>query len=278
MEEFWARLHKPADRPGPNYWIYFAEQLVRLADIPTRALVLDVGTYDGNVLFKAMNRAGEQGYGVGIDIDYDGFQEGLAEALQQGREGMTAFAQMDANTLGFPANTFDIVLANFVGWDDCFDFERMAFINTNTMMDDIMRVLKPGGQVGIGSWVEQSDIDWIVAAFHQYLPECGGVSGSSITCYAKENLEGQQIILQNAGFENIHVNLEKADFASPDAGTWWRQMQQAANEYFRQVADQEKLAKFKRNVLNELSKFQLYEGILFSKTVSFAFGTKPTRN
>jgi ubiquinone/menaquinone biosynthesis C-methylase UbiE len=272
LEEFWAHLHKPSGQPGPDYWTYFAERLAHLATIPRGATVLDIGTCDGNVLFKAMERVTAQGYGIGIDIDCYGFHAGVADAMQRGWNEKVVFVQMDANALGFPSETFHSVLANFVGWDDCFDFDRMEFTSHDKMMSEIVRILKPGGQVGIGSWVEQSDIDWIAEAFKKYLPE---TCGKGIVCYSKENPEGQEIILRSGGFENIGVHVETTDFVSPDADTWWRQMKQAANDYFRQVPDPIALESFKEQVFLDLQRVQNFEGICFSKTVSFAFGTKP---
>ncbi|MCJ7700463.1 MAG: class I SAM-dependent methyltransferase, partial [Anaerolineales bacterium] len=84
MEEFWARIIEPSGQPGPNYWTFFAERLAYLATIPKGATILDIGTYDGNVLFKAMKVFGAQGYGVGVDIYYGGFQDGAAEVIQRG--------------------------------------------------------------------------------------------------------------------------------------------------------------------------------------------------
>jgi ubiquinone/menaquinone biosynthesis C-methylase UbiE len=275
LEEFWARLHKPSGQQGPNYWTYFAERLAHLATIPRGATVLDLGTCDGNVLFEAMKKIKAQGYGIGIDIDYDDFHAGVAEAIQRGWKEKVAFVQMDANTLGFLPEIFHTVLANFVGWDDCFDFERMEFISSNKMVFEVMRVLRKSGQFGIGSWVEQCDIDWIADEFKRYLPECEKTSGKSISCYAKENPEGYKVILQNGGFKNISVFVETTDFVSPDAETWWRQMKQAANDYFRQVPDPITLESFKEQVFLDLQQFQNPEGICFNKTVSFAFGTKP---
>jgi hypothetical protein len=71
------------------------------------------------------------------------------------------------------------------------------------------------------------------------------------------------------------VHVETTDFVSPDADTWWRQMKQAANEYFRQISDPSMLESFKGQVFGDLQQFQYPEGIQFSKTVSFIFGTKP---
>ena len=274
MEEFWASFIEPSGQSGPNYWEYFAERLAQLAIIPKDAMILDLGTYDGNVLFKAMKKMKAQGYGVGADIYYGGFRDGVPEIMQRGWEEKVSFVQTDANTLGFLPETFHNVLANFVGWDDCFDFERMKFICPDKMMSEIMRVLRPGGQVGIGSFVEQSDIDWIIEAFKKYLPEYGNI----ISCYSKENPEGQKVILQSSGFKDIRVFVETTNFVSPDAEIWWRQMKQAADEYYIQISDPNTLESFKEQVFVDLQRFQDSEGIRFSKTVSFAFGTKSQGN
>ena len=274
MEEFWARFIEPSGQPGPNYWEHFAERLAHLAIIPKSGMVLDIGTYDGNVLFKAMKKMKAQGYGVGADIDCDGFRDGVSDVMRRGWEEKVAFVQMDANTLGFLPEIFHTVLANFVGWDDCYNFERMEFIGSNKVMSEIMRVLRPGGHVGIGSWVKQSDIDWIAEEFKKYLPD----NGKSISCYGKENPAGYKLILKNAGFENIRVYVETTSFVSPDAETWWQQMKQAARGYFNQVSDPITLENFKEQVFVDLQRFQFPEGIRFSKRVLFAFGTKSLGN
>jgi ubiquinone/menaquinone biosynthesis C-methylase UbiE len=271
LEEFWARFVGASGIPGLTYWECFAERLAQLATIPKGTKVLDIGTYDGNVLFKAMKKMKSEGYGVGADIYSGGFHDGVKEVVQRGWEENISFVQVDANELSFLSETFHIVLANFVGWDDCFDFDRMDFISPDNKMSEIIRVLGPGGQVGIGSWVEQRDINWIIEAFRKYLPECR----ETIICYGKENPEGYKVILQNSGFINIRVNVETTNFVSPDAETWWRQMKQAANGYFKQITDPNTMESFKEQVFIDLQEYQNPEGICFSKTVSYAFGTKP---
>ena len=271
MEEFWARFIEPSGQPGPNYWEYFAERLAELSNILNNSTILDIGTYDGNVLIKAMKKMETYGYGVGADIYYGGFKDGITDVKGKKLKEYVAFVQADANALGFRSEMFQTVLANFVGWDDCFDFERMVFKSDDTMMSEIRRVLKPGGQVGIGAWIEQNDIDWIADKFKKYFPEYD----KDTICYSKENVEGQKVILQNSGFEDIWVHVETTHFMLPDAETWWRQMRQAASDYFKQITDSNTLEIFKRQVLVDLQEFHFPEGVRFSKTVSFAFGTKP---
>jgi SAM-dependent methyltransferase len=279
MKDFWARCIDASGRPGPNYWYYFAQRLADLATIPRGAAILDIGTYDGNVLFKAMKRAGSHGLGVGADIYGGGLKDGVAEAATCGLRNV-AFARMDAAQLAFLAETFHIVLANFMGWDDWFDFERMRFIAPDPWAAEIMRVLKPGGQVGIGGWNDQSDIEWIVGQIRGYLPEyvaeLDRKSSRLMLSYAKENSEGIEVVLREGGFHDIHMHVETVELVSPDEETWWRQMRQAASEYFEQIPEEgaEPLERFKEQVFANLQPFKSPEGIRFSKTVHFAFGTK----
>ncbi|MGB2963172.1 MAG: class I SAM-dependent methyltransferase [Anaerolineales bacterium] len=274
MEEFWARFIEPSGQTGQNYWEYFAERLAQLAIIPKDAMILDLGTYDGNVLFKAMKKMKAQAYGVGADIYYGGFRDGVPEIMQRGWEEKVSFVQMDANTLGFLPETFHNVLANFVGWDDCFDFERMKFISPDKMMSEIMRVMRPGGQVGIGSWVEQSDIDWLVDRFKKYLPEYVDRTETRMLSYGIENPQGYEIILQNSGFDNIQVHVERTTFVSPDEATWWRQMKKAASDYFEKIPDSVEIQPIKEQIFADLQQFQSPRGIRFDKTVSYAYGNK----
>jgi ubiquinone/menaquinone biosynthesis C-methylase UbiE len=271
LEDFWARYLEPSGQLGPNYWNYFAERLTHLAAIPTRTTVLDIGTCDGNVLFRAMEMIEAQGYGIGIDIASDDFYAGVTEARQRGWKEKVAFVQMDANTLGFLPETFHTVLANFVGWDDCFDFDRLEFIAPDRKLDEILRVLKPGGQVGIGFWVEQMDINWIVEAFKKYLPASRKVIGDRIAAYGQENPKGYESVLRSGGFHNIRVQVETDTFVSANMANWWRQMKITTSDYFKKMPELERL---KEQVFADLEQFQSPKGIHFVKTVGYAFGTK----
>lgn len=274
MTEIWAKHIGPSGQPGLDYWQYFARRLADLASIPKDAVVLDIGTFDGNVLFQAMEKAGARGQGVGIDIYFGGLGDGIAEASRRGT-GRVGFAQMDAAILGFPSETFDSVVANFVGWDCYFDFHRMEYIASDIRTPEILRVLKSGGQIGICLWIKQDDIDWMADAFKRHLPEIGNQTWENISSYGKENPEGYEIILQNSGFQDIHIHVESTPFVLPDAESWWQQMKMATSDYFKQVPDLTELERLKELVLVDLQESHSSEGIRFNKTVAYAFGTKP---
>jgi ubiquinone/menaquinone biosynthesis C-methylase UbiE len=272
MEDFWARYLKPSGQLGSHYWNYCAERMVQLVDIPAAASILDIGTCDGNVLFKAMKKVESQGYGIGIDIYSGDFIAGFTQAKSLGWKENIALIQMDANTLGFPTETFHTVTANFVGWDDCFDFDRLEIITPDRKLAEIRRVLKPGGQVGIGFWIEQDDINWISEEFKKYLPESAEIIGEKITAYGRENPVGYETILRSGGFYNIFVQVETDTFVSSNKEDWWWQLQITASDYFNALPE---LNELKEQILIDLRHYQSDKGIYFNKTVGYAFGTKP---
>ena len=72
-------------------------------------------------------------------------------ALRIEQHHLTNVAVLFANarSIGFPDNTFDFALSGFMGWYDCFDFERNEFTQPDTKAPEIFRVLREGGQAGV---------------------------------------------------------------------------------------------------------------------------------
>jgi O-methyltransferase/aklanonic acid methyltransferase len=68
MTRIWSRPIGVSDLDGPDYWDYFGVSLVERAAIYPGALVLDVGCGTGSSLFPAAEKAGPQGFTVGVDI------------------------------------------------------------------------------------------------------------------------------------------------------------------------------------------------------------------
>ena len=68
MVRTWSRPVAISDPDGPDYWDYFGVRLVEHAAIPPGAKVLYVGCGTGSSLFPAAERAGPNGYAIGIDI------------------------------------------------------------------------------------------------------------------------------------------------------------------------------------------------------------------
>jgi ubiquinone/menaquinone biosynthesis C-methylase UbiE len=130
IAEVYARTQEPA-HGAP------AKDLVELLQIQRGARVLDAGTGTGVTARAAAERAGPEGLVVGIDPSVPM----LAKAESAG--GGPRYVAAAAIDLPFSDAGFDNVTATFV---------ITLFQRYDTALFDILRVLKPGGRMGITTW------------------------------------------------------------------------------------------------------------------------------
>jgi ubiquinone/menaquinone biosynthesis C-methylase UbiE len=281
MKVVYSRLASDTSPSSPDYWQYFGARLADLAEIPRGATVLDVGTGPGSVFLPAAEKAGEPGFAVGIDIDWDWFRF-VRPGIQARGLGNTALLHMDAAHLGFADGSFDRVLCGNLAWDYCFDFFRMEFTGPDVRLAEIWRLLKAGGRVGISSWVAREDIDWFGEQFIRYFPEYVArweeEQGEAFRVY-HESVDGYAEILRAGGFQNIQVGTETEEFVSAGEEEWWGQVWGAFWwEHIDPIADRDpdKLAHFKASIFEGLHQLKRRDGIRSRKTAVFALGTKPS--
>jgi ubiquinone/menaquinone biosynthesis C-methylase UbiE len=120
-----------------------ARDLLDLVALEPHETVLDVGTGTGVVAAAAAERAEQtqRGFIVGVDPS-------LA-MLHHARAHTTApLAAARAPGLPFPARTFDVVVANLL----ISHLERYE-----TGLSDMVRVLRPGGRLGVTTWGSLDD-------------------------------------------------------------------------------------------------------------------------
>ncbi len=186
----------------------------------------------------------------------------------------------NAENMAFPDSTFDFALCGFMGWDHCFDFALGEFTGPDIRMREISRVLKNGGRVGISSWVKQGDLDWMEEAIIRHYPSILS-DREFLTCrpigYSREGAEGYKVILKNAGFGDIEVIDETLECVSTDEEEWWEQMRQVRwHHFFKKIENEgiDRLQRLKQDVFRDLQQHRGTEGIHFTKSVVFVFGTK----
>jgi SAM-dependent methyltransferase len=154
---------KVAQRAG---WAYFtplqalttepAARLVRYAGIRGGERVLDVACGTGVVAITAARRAATV---TGLDL--------TPELLEAARENARLAAvdidwhEGDAEMLPFPAESFDVVISQF---------GHMFAPRPAVAVDEMLRVLKPGGTVAFSTWPPELFIGRLFAITARYMP------------------------------------------------------------------------------------------------------------
>ena len=104
--------------------------------------VLDVCTGLGEPAMTIASIVAPVGHVIGVDLSSKMTQIARKNAAKRGLQNIE-FMTMDAESLQFPANTFDAAVS-------CFGFQIVT--NPKTAAKEILRVLKPGGRAGFTVW------------------------------------------------------------------------------------------------------------------------------
>jgi ubiquinone/menaquinone biosynthesis C-methylase UbiE len=142
---------------------YPSESLVEALEIVPDERVLDVACGSGNAALAAARRA--WGNTVGADF--------VPALLERGRERAAAerldveFVEADAQDLPFDDASFDVVTSVF-GAMFAPDQQRAA--------DELLRVTKPGGRIGMANWTPDGGVGALFMTIAKHAPPPPGVN------------------------------------------------------------------------------------------------------
>jgi hypothetical protein len=91
---------------------------------------------------------------------------------------------------------------------------------------------------------------------------------------AYEKAIGYEVIFRAAGFRNIEVSRETAEFVSTDEEEWWLQMGSVGWETLFEKIKDDKLKRIKEDIFRDLQSYKQPDGIHFTKSVFFVSGIK----
>ncbi len=131
-------------------------QLVAACDIRPGAQVLDVATGTGNVAIAAAAAGAEV---IASDITVENFIDGKVEAATRGVA--VEWVEADAQDLPFPDSSFDVVTSS-VG--------AIFAPRHQDVADELIRVARPGGRLGLITWTRRSWICEILSVLNYYVP------------------------------------------------------------------------------------------------------------
>ena len=143
--------------------VLVGELLCRMVEIHAGERVLDVAAGSGNAAISAARR--------GASVTASDFVEPLLEVAQARAqiEGLhLATAVADAQELPFADGSFDVVLSTF-GVMFAPDQQRAA--------DELLRVCRPGGRIGLANWVPDGLMARNMATVQRHVPQRPDAAG-----------------------------------------------------------------------------------------------------
>jgi SAM-dependent methyltransferase len=142
------------------------ELLAEAADIRAGERVLDVAAGNGNATLAAAHRLADV-----TSTDY------VPALLDKGRDRVRAeglavqFEVADVEALPFPEASFDVVLSTF-GVMFAPDHKRSA--------GEMLRVLRPGGRIGLANWTPQGFIGRLFKVIGAHVPPPAGLNSPAM--------------------------------------------------------------------------------------------------
>lgn len=263
------------DRVGPRFFSHFGRRLVELAGIPSGARVLDVATGKGAVLVAAVEAVGPLGHVTGVDLSDAMVREAAEEVARLGLETVDVL-QMDAECLHLPDASFDCVLCGFA----VFFFPRL-----DRALAEMRRVLRPGGRIAIATWDRLFDEQWrwFEELVKAHLPPEAETEqtpeSQSPPQPVLDQPEGLGEVMRTAGFTDIDVVSETAEFTYASEEVWWSSLwshgMREALEEVEEAGGSDGLAAFRAAVLGKVRASRQTDGIHQTFPALFALATKP---
>ncbi|MFW9850165.1 MAG: class I SAM-dependent methyltransferase [Candidatus Thorarchaeota archaeon] len=250
-------------------WDVLAQRLVNLIGITEGATVLDVGTGGGSTLLAALERVGPSGKVIGVDKEPEWVEHVNSEIERCNCTGSKVHL-MDATEMSFPDNHFDFVISGFMGWKRHFDFMKIEFTGPNRVMQEIVRVLKPSGKVGISTWLFQEDTEWMEDFVNSY-------SHPAKRTYSKENIEGWEKIIDNSGLIKTSVLHESVEIPYSSVDAWWDEMM--SYDWKSQILELSDLKDIpveviKKAAFDQVEPHRSGDEVCFVRRVLYALGCK----
>jgi SAM-dependent methyltransferase len=256
------------ERLTPPLFGALARDLIALIHLPADALVLDAGTGTGVAAAAATAAVGPSGSVVGVDPS--------VPMLEVARRRAPLLVAGVAPGLPFPDDTFDAVAANLV---------LSHFRDTPEGAAELVRVLRPGGRLGVTAWPEdrdepESDGKEAGALIQSALADAGLTAeppAAEMAARGEAWLKEEanlRAVLSGAGLRDLVLEERKyPQRLSPGDFYGW-QVWGGRGRYLRWISDDDTWQRFERDAVGALAR-RFSDGIRSVSTARLAVGTKP---
>ena len=198
------------------------ETLAEVLDLAPGERVLDVAAGNGNATLAAARR-----FCNVVSTDY--VEAWLKAGMERARaEGLSvAFREADAEDLPFDDATFDVVTSTF---------GVMFTADQEAAAQSMMRVLKPGGRIGMANWTPAGFIGQVFKTIGRHMPPPAGVR-SPLEWASEDRL--RELFAPQAA--SITVASRQFVFRYRSARDWvetWREIYGPMNKAFQTVGEE----------------------------------------
>ena len=142
------------------------ENLCEALDLRSGSRVLDVAAGNGNATLAAARRWCDV-----TSTDYVSSLLASGRARAQAEGHAVQFQEADAENLPFPDASFDVVMSTF---------GVMFTPNVDKAANELARVCKPGGKIGMANWTPESFIGQVFKTIGKYIPPAPGVKSPAL--------------------------------------------------------------------------------------------------
>jgi len=266
LEGVFNRVAANFDSIGPKYFSYLGGELVEYSRVKEGTTLLDVACGKGASLFPAAHSVGENGQVIGVDFSKEMVKETQSLICVNGLRNAKVM-QMDAEKLDFLDNSFDYVLCGL---------STSFFSNSLIVMDEMYRVLKDEGRLGLSTWKKKDNKGVLDKVYTKLFPENQNRNLNNITGRPDfGSVDGVEKILKNIGLKNREIIVEEKTFYYKDEEEWWQeQWTNASRGLFEHIESLGAINEFKKEAFIELMEYKDVHGIRFDIEVIFSFGQK----
>lgn len=244
-------------------------RLVQLLGVSAGSHVLDVRTGDGSALIASLQSVGPTGYVVSLDND-QGSVEYVSKELRKLSVHNAEVRLSDGKHIDIPDSQFDFAVSGFMSWDYCFDFTKNVFHSPDLVMNEIYRILKSGGGLGISTWLFQEDMDWMEQFIESY--DC-----DSRRVYSMESEEAWQVIMESSPFNEFTLLPEKIEYTFDSLDDWWDEMNRLGwHQQIEEISDltEVSLERIKVEAFERIGARSSASNLIFSRKALFIIASK----
>jgi SAM-dependent methyltransferase len=246
------------------------QALAEDAQIAERQVVLDLATGPGEPALSLASLVGPEGKIFGIDP----IPEMVAAARRAAKRLGTTNAQFEAafaDHLPFPDNTFDAAVSRF---------GIMFFPSPLDAIREMLRVLKPGGNLALAVWhfAERNPFHYSLSRVIDRHIEPPPLPPDAPDAFRFANPGKLLKILQEAGVADAHEHLLQFTIQAPmSVEDFWQLRLEVSEKLREKIATLPKpqLAEVKQQALASLAEFSTAQGVNFPAEILLLTGVRP---